>query len=297
MNVRKKIEYYDDNSRSIYETFFKDEPLFISIQMIERAIPARKFSHSFFPLSSMSFLSKQPSVLPRVLCASDCPPHDVLHECSEYPLYYDALYFPEYHSSLFRTEKKVCQWLLNGLLQHFVDCPFSPSNLPNNSHLSMNKIIYHAPNFFLQLFGVEIVFSKFDVESSSFNFCTLHRQLLAVRSNTLSVSPDDCLCVADAERVLFEVPPWFFFKQFIYFRSLSRYSVSDLKPVAYSLPHTVLRHKKKFIECIVQDLKKRAATMTTRKPSVKRTTRHSTTASNIQSTSELKADMMAIDTL
>jgi hypothetical protein len=38
------------------------------------------------------FLSKQPSVLPRVLCASQCPPHNVLHETYEYPLYYDPFY-------------------------------------------------------------------------------------------------------------------------------------------------------------------------------------------------------------
>ena len=60
----------------------------------------------------MVFLVKQPSELPRVLSASHCPPNNVLHDISEFPLYYDPLYYPTCFSSIFSSPIKVCEWLL-----------------------------------------------------------------------------------------------------------------------------------------------------------------------------------------
>ena len=65
------------------------------------------------------FLFKQPSVLARALCASICPPHDVQHDCTHYPLFYDPLYFPQYNCAVFESEQSVCQWLSTGLDTHF----------------------------------------------------------------------------------------------------------------------------------------------------------------------------------
>ena len=64
----------------------------------------------------MPFLCKQPSRLPHVLCASQCPPDNVYHDIFEYPVYYDALYSPADHVSLFENEESVCNWLLDWLL-------------------------------------------------------------------------------------------------------------------------------------------------------------------------------------
>ena len=43
---------------------------------------------------NMPFLCKRPSVVPRVLIASKCPPHNVVHDSSQYDNYYDPLYSP-----------------------------------------------------------------------------------------------------------------------------------------------------------------------------------------------------------
>ena len=73
------------------------------------------------PFIKMPFLFKQPSVLPHILSTSQCPPH-VLHDVTEYPLYYDPLYSPADHTTLFESEQSVCQWLWHGLVVHQVGC-------------------------------------------------------------------------------------------------------------------------------------------------------------------------------
>ena len=59
------------------------------------------------------FVSKHPSVVSCTSCTSKCPPHNVFHSVTKYPEYYDPLYFPECHVSLFESETAICAWLLN----------------------------------------------------------------------------------------------------------------------------------------------------------------------------------------
>jgi len=72
--------------------------------------------------SAMPFICKKPCVVPRVLCASQCPPHNILHDILDYPFYYEPIYFPEYYASLFATKQSCCVWLLNGLKHHSLNC-------------------------------------------------------------------------------------------------------------------------------------------------------------------------------
>lgn len=64
------------------------------------------------------FLSKHPSTRPRVLDATDCPPHNILHDIQTYPLFYDALYYPQYNDSIYATADKFCCWLQLSLASH-----------------------------------------------------------------------------------------------------------------------------------------------------------------------------------
>ena len=64
------------------------------------------------------FLSKHPSSCPRVLDATDCPPHNILHDIQTYPLFYDALYYPQYTESVYATAEKFCCWLQLSLASH-----------------------------------------------------------------------------------------------------------------------------------------------------------------------------------
>ena len=52
-------------------------------------------------------------MVPRVLNASKCPPHNVVHDLCQYGEYYDPLYSPADHSSLFDSESSVCAWVLD----------------------------------------------------------------------------------------------------------------------------------------------------------------------------------------
>ena len=54
-----------------------------------------------------------------VLAYEDCPPHDTMHKTDDYPIYYDALYFPELHLSTFETLETVKAWLLAGSVCQF----------------------------------------------------------------------------------------------------------------------------------------------------------------------------------
>jgi hypothetical protein len=131
--------------------------LFYVIQMTETGFFSRTLFSVFprcpFFLNSLRFRRASYALL--------CQPHDVVHDWSDYPLYYDPLYFPQYHSLLFQTENSVYHWLLIGLLQHFVHCPLS--SFPKEINNSIKKIVFHAPNFHVQLLGVEIKISKIDV--------------------------------------------------------------------------------------------------------------------------------------
>ena len=64
-------------------------------------------------LSKIMFLVKQPSVVCRVLNSDLCPHHDLLHDIESYPIFYDALYYPQYHLILrvFSTPENFCSWL------------------------------------------------------------------------------------------------------------------------------------------------------------------------------------------
>ena len=127
----------------------------------------------------MPFLFKQPSVLPHVLSTSQCPPHDVLHDQIEYPLFYDTLYSPVDHTTLFDSEQSVCQWLQHGLVIHRVEC--SQCSQTTSFFSEMICRACFSSNFFeiefLQLhFHVPISYIK----SSTFHFVvyiiSLHSQ-------------------------------------------------------------------------------------------------------------------------
>jgi hypothetical protein len=131
----------------------------------------------------MAFLSKQPCVLARVLNASDCPPHNVLHENFDYPLYYDPLYFPQDHSLLFQTEESVCAWLLSGLQQHSSICASCPSSDIASSTIK-NNVQYNNGFSNIIFSGIRNIIPVCDVESSCFSFCRLGRQILTHIANS-----------------------------------------------------------------------------------------------------------------
>ena len=159
----------------------------------------------------MVFLCKQPSELPRVLCASYCPPHDVSHEIDDYPLYYDPLYFPSCYANIFDSEVGVCQWLLTGLQDHFDGCVLC-------SHLQFlferrdanDSIWFYSRIFYVKFHGVEMQVPLLYIESSLFSFCRLLRRLHAFMTKLHSICFTFGESAMHAEAIIEEIPLWLF---------------------------------------------------------------------------------------
>ena len=86
-------------------------------------------------LSKFMFLVKQPSVVCRVLSSDFCPPHDVLHDIETYPLFYDSLYYPQYHLRVFSTAENFCSWLQSSLTSHRDLCPTCSPLFQNSDYV------------------------------------------------------------------------------------------------------------------------------------------------------------------
>ena len=132
------------------------------------------FIFCFLPSSFfMSFISKKPSAVPRVLCASLCPPRNILHDIDDYASFYDPCYYPHLHTSVFAKRESTCAWLLSGLQTHSLTCE---RHLQTFSHVVVttddtSSSPVHFFHFFMD--GVHLCVPFADIESSSFSFCRL----------------------------------------------------------------------------------------------------------------------------
>src|ERR1700685_3015455 len=124
----------------------------------------------------MPFLKKLPCTAPRVLSFEDCPPDNVPHLPSEYPCYYDAIYYPDFHPSVYTTSQSFCLWLSLSLEHHHLCCSSCQSELP--SDISVN---YTSDLISVNVGSCSERFSIPQIESSSFSVCRLHRLLSNVR--------------------------------------------------------------------------------------------------------------------
>ena len=202
----------------------------------------------------MVFLVKQPSELPRVLSASHCPPNNVLHDISEFPLYYDPLYYPTCFSSIFSSPIKVCEWLLNGLQVHFDFCS-SCIVLQAGLEPFVDDARYCASIFEIRFRCLRIHIPISYIESSSFSFCCLHA-LLVEKSNkfhTTFCNNDNGDFKVFVDLVVSNVPLWIFRENEDCSNRLMSLSMSQLRPVVRSLEISNCRSKFELVKAIVDD--------------------------------------------
>jgi hypothetical protein len=202
----------------------------------------------------MVFLRKQPSVLPRILCASQCPPDHVLHDVLEFPLFYDALYYPQFHRALFESETLVCSWILNGLREHDRLCSSFCSSLSPFSDVIAcdDRISYRNSVFNVKYKGVEVIVPLAYVETSRFSFCRLNRRLVSM-TGVQCMPANDGDWSRDAESVRFRIPSWLVRDIDVYFPLLSALSSPQLYSVVQSLRVSCHRRKYNFMKVIVDD--------------------------------------------
>ncbi|KAG1841621.1 hypothetical protein C8R48DRAFT_781332 [Suillus tomentosus] len=98
--------------------FLNERPLLVYTQLV--SIPC-VISRLCAP-PGMPFVTKAPCRAARVVDERDCPPPLIPHDINDYPVYYDALYYPRYHTHHFDTPQNFCLWLFNSLTSHHHQC-------------------------------------------------------------------------------------------------------------------------------------------------------------------------------
>jgi hypothetical protein len=98
----------------------------------------------------------------------------VYHDIEDFPLYYDPLYYPDYHQSLFDVERAVCLWLLKGLKNHFMSCPKNQfyddyDNVQVFDDDANDYVCYRLSFFEFKFHGVRLQLPLRCVESSLFS--------------------------------------------------------------------------------------------------------------------------------
>ena len=142
----------------------------------------------------MPFLFKQPSVLLHILSASQCPPHNVLHDQIEYPLSYDPLYSPADHPTLFDSEQLVYQWIQRGLVIHQVECSQCSQTTSFFSEM-ICRVCFCSDFFEIEFVQLHFCVPISYIESSTFSFCGLNHSSSLVHHHPLwlQVTPEEFL--------------------------------------------------------------------------------------------------------
>ena|ERR1700683_5244487 len=102
----------------------------------------------------MLFFKKIPCTAARVLLFEDCHPDNVPHLPSEYPRYYDAIYYPEFHPSIHTTSQLFCLWLSLSLECHHLCCNSCLSKLPSNIYVNYTSDLTHSHKMAFIALGV-----------------------------------------------------------------------------------------------------------------------------------------------
>ena len=69
------------------------------------------------------FLYKSPCNVPRVLDVNNCPLHNVVHDISSFPQYYDPIYYPHFHPEIYDSPMAIKGWIEDALNSHVSACP------------------------------------------------------------------------------------------------------------------------------------------------------------------------------
>jgi hypothetical protein len=192
----------------------------------------------------MPFINKQPYRQPRALNLVDCPPHNEPHAPCLYPLYYNALYYPQYHESCFSNPTSVSAWLMHELDSHpdwCVSCTPKP-------FCAKYEVAYSKGIFTVIGIGT-LSLTLADIESANFNFCRLFDRLLQNH-------PSGDKLAETAMSVLSNIPIWLFHDDAHLTQALSELSCTELYHTVCKLvpsKHLPLARKSEYVRLILHD--------------------------------------------
>ena len=108
-----------------------------------------------------------------------CPPVDTPHDVDDYPHYYDPLYFPHLHLSMFENPSNFCNWLASALDNHQLLCHRCP-------HVKNVCVFYDGMIISIACNGHSVVLSLQTLQSAQYCHCTV--LLKIAKHDSLSVS-------------------------------------------------------------------------------------------------------------
>jgi len=139
------------------------------------------------------FLTKYPSHVPRVLDAVACPPHNLCHLIESYPLYYDPVYYPQFHTSVFATSENFCLWLRVSLSTHCNACLTCRSKFPSDvSSLLSVSVLSDGVSLCVCIDNVPMTFDRAWFESPGYSHCKVFSRFLLLMRNS-SATTAQCL--------------------------------------------------------------------------------------------------------
>ena len=116
------------------------------------------------------FLVKQPSVACRVLNSDLCPPHDLLHDIESYPIFYDALYYPQYHLCVFSTPENFYSWLQLCISSHRELCSTCSPLFQTTS------VVHDGLALCVRVDDVAMTFARSHFESAMYSHCSIFKR-------------------------------------------------------------------------------------------------------------------------
>lgn len=155
--------------------------------------------HSFWLQLWQVFVVKQPSQRVRVVDVDDCPPLGVPHEMSQYPIYYDPIYYPDIHRNVFMSPESIAQWMESQFPHHLNCCQQCSLYFHNITMQCAVKFVFgsgfHADLGHWMSYDISLLITQEDLASAAFTFCNSLKVVAAV-------SPGHIACL------LAELPPW-----------------------------------------------------------------------------------------
>jgi hypothetical protein len=100
-----------------------------------------------------------------------------------YPLFYDALYYPQYHLRVFSTAENFCSWLQSSLSSHrelYSTC--SPL-------FQTTSVVYDGLALCVRVDGIAMTFARSQFESAMYSHLSIFKRFLGA-SKRLAWFPD-----------------------------------------------------------------------------------------------------------
>ena len=147
-----------------------------------------------------------------------CPPVEIPHVIDDYPVYYDALYFPLLHPAVFENSHNFCNWLASALNNHQLLCHRCPV-------VKNVSVFYDGMIMIITCDARSVAISLHTLQSAQYHHCSVLLKMTDL--DVLSVS--QCLPIRSSD-----LPSWFLYSPELVKQQLMSMSMDDLVSSAHT---------------------------------------------------------------